>query len=215
MMRVGSPLLVTGLAYESSLDGMTASQHRAMPVTTSGLAAGMHLFVAADNGSAAAYLGKVTSEDGLYAYFERPAPFSVSSGYRLLAAVSAWQAVSVPGTGGMETSYESGLETLDTTGGELLHTRVRDEREFVELTLRHVNWTDYQAYKAFLVEELAGGLKRFVAVYRDEDAGVERCDVVKLRNPGAALQARYDARVLRTWVLELQVVQRNLFGWVS
>ena len=180
-----------------------------------GFTPGQHLFVAVRNTYGnAEYLGKIKSVAGSTITFEFPVQVArnlLATAHDFFTPGVVWQASDVRGTGATVTSYESGIETLDTTGKELLHTRIREAREYVEFALRDIKAADWQAYRQWVIMETLGGLYNFMVAYMDHDVGKRRCDVVKFRSPGQALRAAERAKVLRSWVTELQIVQRDLY----
>lgn len=208
-----SPVFGRGVVGAHGVNFINAGdRHLALLPASLGLGIGMHLFVARADFTECEYLGKMTGVADPFISFEFAARTTRNNSVRpyiVFAPEAVWQATSVPGSGGLETSVESGIETMDTTGKELLHTRTRESREFAELTFRDVRALDWESYKAWVSVRLSGGLYRFHAAYMDHDAGRTRCDLVKLREPGAALTAVSKALVLRNWSVGLAVVQRD------
>ena len=207
-----APVFCKGVSVTSNITSLTAAERRVKPVSTASFAPGQHLFSSKADFTQCQYLGKVTSVAAGYVYFQVPAPQAYPGGGKVFVPAEKWQAASVAGTGGMATDRDSGIETLKTTGSELLHSRTSDARDFVDIIIRDVDWTDFRDYKAFVKDKIADGLGRFVAAYRDEDLGGIRVDLVKMRNPGEALRAKSNVRVLRSWGLGIQILSRNYYG---
>lgn len=214
-MGIFSPVLCRDQAVIYGLSSLTqGSKSLVAGATPTSIAVGNHLFVSRNTGEGAEYLGKVTGKSGTTVSFQFPAQSTKNTGaetWWVFTPSVPFQASSTVGTGGTTTSEENGIETLETAGKELLHTRIREPRDYVEILIRDAIASDWAAYRNWMRSEINGGLYQFVCAYRDHDAGRIRCDTVKMRSPGAALQAQSKAFALRSWPIDLQVIQRDYF----
>lgn len=208
-MPIFAPVFCRGRAVERSIDGIALGARSGVFAGVAGLAAGQHLFASNSAYGQATYLGRILIVSGSTVHFQYPSPMSYGPGVAIVPEF-VWQAGSVSASGGVDNVRLSGVETLETAGKELIHTRVREPQDYAELTIRDVMAADWAAYKTWLRDVAGDGLRKFVAAYNDGDAG-RVCNVVKLRAPGEELTARSAARVLRSWSVELQIVQRGAY----
>lgn len=220
MGAIFPPLMWRGVSLSVGLSTLTSGARQATAsATPTGFAAGQHLFVRRTSVGQTAqceYLGKITGIVGNVISFQFAAQSTRATGsytFSLFTPLDYWQALTVPGTGGITVSQEEGIETLDTAGKQLLHTRIREPRDYVEILMKDAKASDWQAWRDWVRNEINGGLYQFCAAYMDHDAGRVRCDLVKMRNPGAALRAESQARVLRSWAIEVQVIERD--SWLA
>lgn len=208
-MPIFAPVFCRGKAVERSIDAIALGARSGVFASVVGLAIGQHLFASNSSYGLATYLGRIRLITGSTVHFQFPSPRAYSPGVAIVPEF-VWQAGRASASGGVVSHRASGIETLDTSGKELIHTRIREPRDYAELTIRDVDVADWVAYKAWLREVAGDGLRKFVAAYNDGDTG-RVCNVVKLRSPGDELTARTDARVLRSWSVELQIIQSGFY----
>jgi len=133
------------------------------------------------------------------------------TGHFLWMAFATWQAEGMPGLSAFGTSSTSGIETLETTGSELIHTRTSDPRSFLDLTFGDCLASDWQGYLDWIRANAGDGLQRFQVSYFNTDVQLVRCDQVKMREPGAERKAVQSVYGRRTWACGLQVVQSDFY----
>lgn len=213
-MPMFAPVFVKGKSNIRTVSSFTLNASSTTIVLTaaaSPIAVGNFVFVSQADGTLCEYLGKATAVASATVTTMYRGRIARSAGALVWTPTASWQAASVISLGACSQDWSTGIETLETTGAQPLHTKVAEHRDLVEMTWSMADRADRVALKAWLLANAGDGLGSFTAAWNDVELGAVATAKVKLSEPGRVFSAQSTAYRLRSWVLGLCVVAADSY----
>jgi hypothetical protein len=138
-MAMFAPVFARGKGTQRTVSSYaigTSSTVVTLSAAASPMAVGQHLFVSNADGTAVEYLGKIRAVSGSQVTASLVAQGARAAGALAWTPAAVWQAATVP-SAVYEPSYVSGVETLETAGPALLHTRAAEAKAYLGIAWRN------------------------------------------------------------------------------